>query len=66
MDSAEAQDFQVKEDIRNLTRILNADNLNPDLMFSAKRGIRSCRRMAAFPSGGPSVIERLKRVPVPE
>jgi len=66
MDSAEAQDFQVNADIRNLTRILNADNLNPDVMFSAKRGIRSCRRMVAFPAGGLSVIDRLRRVPIPE
>ena len=66
MDSAEAQDFQVKADIRNLTRILTADNLNPEVMFSAKRGIRSCRRMTTFPVGGFSVIDRLRRVPTPE
>ena len=66
MDSAGVQDFQIKKDIMNLTRILNAENLNPDEIFSAKRGIRSCRRMTTVPSGGLLVIERLRRVPIPE
>lgn len=61
------QELQVKKDLQNLTRTLTGDNLNPDEMFSKKRGIRSCT--LPFKSAhetGQSVREQLKRVKTPE
>ena len=61
------QEQQVKKDLQNLTRRLTGDDLNPDEMFSEKRGIRSCT--PPFKSAhetGQSVRERLKRVQTPE
>jgi len=61
------QEFQVKKDLHNLTRTLTGDNLNPDEMFSQKRGIRSCT--PPFKNAhdtGQSVSEQLKRVKLPE
>ena len=63
----EEQELQVKKDLQNLTRTLTGDNLNPEEMFSKKRGIRSCTppfKSAHEP--GHSVNERLKRVQTPE
>ncbi|MDO9034998.1 MAG: hypothetical protein Q7U51_07330 [Methanoregula sp.] len=63
----EEQEFQVKKDLQNLTRTLTGDDLNPDEMFSEKRGIRSCT--PPFKSAhetGQSVREQLKRVKTPE
>jgi hypothetical protein len=63
----EEQELKVKKDLHNLTRTLTGDNLNPDEMFSEKRGIRSCT--PPFKSAhetGQSVRERLKRVQTPE
>jgi len=61
------QELQVKNDLENLTRTLTGDNLNPDEMFSKKRGVRACTppfKSAHEP--GHSVSERLKRVKLPE
>jgi hypothetical protein len=63
----EEQERRVKIDLQNLTRTLTGDNLNPDEMFSLKRGIRSCT--PPFKSAheqGHSVSERLRRVQTPE
>ena len=63
----EEQERQVKKDLENLTRTLTGENLNPDEIFSQKRGIRSCT--PPFKSAhetGHSVSERLKRVQTPE
>ncbi len=66
MNNDEAQDLQVKKDLANLTRTLNSDNLNPSIMFSKKRHIRSCTpAIASHPEHG-CVAERLERVQVPE
>ena len=66
MESDEAQELQVKKDLANLTRTLTSDNLNPAVMFTKTRGIRSCTPTIepALESG--NVSERLKRVQVPE
>ncbi len=63
MENDEAQERQVKKDLANLTRTLTSENLNPAVMFTRKRGIRSCT-----PDIGQNgtVTERLKRVQVPE
>jgi hypothetical protein len=71
MDSAETdqekQECLVKKDIQNLTRVLTPDNLNPDVMFAKKRGIRSCTPNFGSASGeGKGISDRLKRVPPPE
>jgi hypothetical protein len=63
----EEQERQVKKDLLNLTRTLTGDNLNPDEMFSQKRGIRSCTPPFKSPKEhGHSVSERLKRAQPPE
>jgi hypothetical protein len=66
MEEPDEQDLQVKKDLAHLTRTLTSENLNPDVMFAKKRGIRSCA--PAFESGqeNGSVSERLKRVQTPE
>ena len=66
MDSAEEEDIQVTKDISHLTRILSPKDLDPAVMFSLKRNIRSCRRLATITATGSSVIERLNRVQMPE
>jgi hypothetical protein len=63
----EEQERRVKKDLHNLTQILTGDNLNPDEMFSEKRGIRSCTpSLKSSKDTGHSVSERLKRVQTPE
>ena len=60
---SEEQEQQVKKDLQNLTRTLTGDNLNPDEMFSKKRGIRSCTPpFKSTHEKGHSVSERLKRI----
>jgi hypothetical protein len=65
METDEAQEIQVKKDLANLTRTLTSDNLNPAVMFTRTRGIRSCTPALepALESG--AVSERLKRVQMP-
>ena len=65
METDEAQELQVKKDLANLTRTLTSDNLNPAIMFTQKRGIRSCTRIERVNEPGSIVIERLKRVQTP-
>ena len=66
METDEAQELQVKKDLANLTRTLTSDNLNPAVMFTRNRGIRSCT-----PAIEPAHGERsrsasgLKRVQMP-
>jgi hypothetical protein len=67
MDSDEAQELQVKKDLANLTSTLNPENLNPAVMFTKKRGIRSCTpAIGQATEQDGSVSERLKRVRKPE
>jgi hypothetical protein len=63
MEADEAQELQVKKDLANLTRTLTSENLNPAVIFTKKRGIRSCT--PAIEQNG-TVSERLKKVQVPE
>jgi len=63
----EEQELQVKKDLHNLTMTLTGDNLDPDELFSKKRGIRACT--PPFKSAhdtSHSVSERLKKVQSPE
>jgi hypothetical protein len=61
------QELKVKKDLQNLTRTLTGDDLDPDEMFSEKRGIRSCTPPFKSPKeSGLSVRDRLKRVKTPE
>jgi hypothetical protein len=66
MDEPDEQDLQVKKDLAHLTRTLTSDNLNPDVMFAKKRGIRSCTPAIEQVPGNGTVSERLKRVQPPE
>ena len=63
METDEAQELQVKKDLANLTRTLTSENLNPAVMFTKTRGIRSCTPAIEQNS---TVSERLKKVQVPE
>jgi hypothetical protein len=66
MEEQDEQDLQVKKDLAHLSRILTSENLNPDIMFARKRGIRSCAPALGPAQGNGTVTERLKRVQVPE
>lgn len=63
MEHDEDQELQVKKDLANLTRTLTSENLNPAVMFTKKRGIRSCTPEL---SHNGTVAERLRRVQPPE
>jgi len=63
METDEAQELQVKKDLAHLTRTLTSENLNPAVMFTKTRGIRSCTPTIEQNS---TVSERLKKVQVPE
>jgi len=63
MESDEAQEIRVKMDLANLTRTLTSDNLNPEVMFTENRGIRSCTPAIGQDS---AVTERLKMIQMPE
>ena len=66
MEAEEDQELQVKKDLAHLTRTLTSENLNPAVMFTKKRGIRSCTpAIEPAPENG-TVSERLKRVQMPE
>jgi hypothetical protein len=65
-DTGSDQEIQVQKDLRYLSSSLNGDNLNADIMFSKKRGIRSCTPPFDAHSGnGAAVNDRLKRVQMP-
>jgi hypothetical protein len=66
METDEAQELQVKKDLANLTRTLTSDNLNPAVMFTRNRGIRSCTPTIEPMHENGLVTERLKRVQIPE
>jgi hypothetical protein len=61
------QELQLKKDLASLIRTLTSEGLNPAVMFTRKRSIRSCTPVIE-PGYESStlVIERLKRVRVPE
>ena len=65
METDEDQELQVKKDLDTLTRTLTSDNLNPAVMFTKKRGIRSCTPAIEPEQENGTVSERLKRVQVP-
>jgi len=66
MEEPDEQDLQVKKDLAHLTRTLTSENLNPDVMFAKKRGIRSIAPPFGPSQGNGSVSERLRRVHPPE
>jgi hypothetical protein len=66
MESDEDQDLQVKKDLANLTRTLTSENLNPAVMFTKNRGIRSCTPSIEQAQENGTVSERLKKVQIPE
>jgi hypothetical protein len=66
MEEPDEQDLQVKKDLAHLTRTLTSENLNPEVMFARKRGIRSCAPALGSAQGNGTVTERLKRVQLPE
>jgi hypothetical protein len=66
MESDEDQELQVKKDLATLTRTLTSENLNPAVMFTKNRGIRSCTPAIEPALENGTVSERLKRVQMPE
>ena len=65
MEPADEQDLQVKKDLANLTRTLTAENLNPALMFSAHRGIRSSMPPFEMATAARTLVsDRLRRVQI--
>ena len=65
MESDEVQELRVKQDLANLTRTLTSDNVNPAVMFTKTRGIRSCTPSLEPAMTTGAVSERLKRVQIP-
>lgn len=65
METEEARELQVKKDLANLARTLTPDNLNPSVMFTQNRGIRSCTPAIEPMHENGIVSERLKRVQMP-
>jgi hypothetical protein len=65
METDEDQELQVKKDLATLTRTLTSENVNPSVMFTKKRGIRSCTPAIEPEQEDSTVSERLKRVQVP-
>ena len=66
MHAAEDQELAVRKDLANLTRSLNKENLNPEIMFARTRGIRSVTPAFGTTSkSSVSVSEQLRRVRMP-
>ena len=66
MQIADEQDMKVKKDLAYLSRALKPDDLNPDIMFSRARGIRSVTPAFGTTSkSSVSVSEQLRRVRMP-
>jgi len=66
MQAADDQELAVRKDLANLTRSLNKDNLNPEIMFARSRGIRSCTpQFGTTSKSSVSVSEQLRRVRIP-
>ena len=60
------QDIQVKRNLQHLIQTLNAENLNTEIIFSPKRGIRSCTPpFDSLPGNGMAVRERLNLIQPP-
>ena len=67
MEVDEIQELQVKKDLAHLIRTLTSENLNPAVMFTKQRNIRSCTPVIDQRLEGSSTVsERLKRIRVPE
>jgi hypothetical protein len=66
MEADEDQELQVKKDLAHLTRTLTSENLNPSVMFTKSRGIRSCTPAIEPVQDNGTVSARLKRVQMPE
>ena len=64
MAGGKEQDIQVQEDLRHLNTSLHGEDLNPEVMFSKERNIRSCT--PSFEKAESGIRERLKRVQPPE
>jgi hypothetical protein len=66
MEPRDEHENQVKLDLQHLTRTLNAENLNAEIMFSPRRGIRSITPpFDSLPGNGTAVRERLGRIQPP-
>jgi hypothetical protein len=66
MEPGEEQEIQVRRDLQHLTRMLTSENLNAEIMFSHKRGIRSCTPpFDSLPGNGHAVRDRLNRIQPP-
>jgi hypothetical protein len=66
MVSGDEQELQVKQDLQHLTRTLNAENLNAEIMFSPTRGIRSITPpFDSLPGNGSAVRDRLNLIQPP-
>jgi hypothetical protein len=65
-EAQELQELQVKKDLANLTRTLTRENINPEVMFTKKRSIRSCTPAIEPALEKGTVSERLKKVQIPE
>jgi hypothetical protein len=67
MEAEEEQELQVKKDLAHLTRTLTSENLNPAVMFTKKRGIRSCTPAIGQATEQDSAVPgRLKKIQPPE
>ena len=66
MTTPKEEEAAIQKDIQYLTRTLTPDNLDANVMFAKKRGIRSCTPPFDAQESGPNVRERLKRVQPPE
>jgi len=66
MTTPKEEEAAIQKDIQYLTRTLTPDNLDTNVMFAKKRGIRSCTPPFDAQESGPNVRERLKRVQPPE
>jgi len=66
VDAVSEQELQVQKDLLHLSTSLNGENLNAEVMFAKKRGIRSCTpSFDCHPLNGAIVRERLNRVHPP-
>jgi hypothetical protein len=66
LEALQEQEIRVQKDLNHLSRFLNGRNLRVDIMFSRRRGIRSCLpAFETFSLCGVTVRERLSRVQAP-
>jgi hypothetical protein len=66
MENGEDPAVAVRKDLANLSRVLKPDDLNPEVMFSKTRGIRSVTpTLGTTSKSSVSVSEQLRRVRMP-